>query len=82
MNYDFNRHALVPSVCFSISLYSSCALTHKKLIDWTIIGSDGFSPVRRQAIIPTNSDLLLMEPLHTNVCEIRTKHSNWFIQEK
>ena len=38
-----------------------------KSVSYTIIGSDnGLSPVRRQAIIWINGDLLLIGPLHEN----------------
>ena len=41
------------------------------LLNWATIGSDnGLSPVRRQAIIWTNSGILLIRPLGTNFSEI------------
>ena len=46
-------------------------VTHKCVSKVTIIGSDnGLSPGRRQAIIWTNAELLLIEPLGTNFSEI------------
>ena len=40
----------------------------------TIIGSDnGLSPGQRQAIIWTNAEILLIEPLRTNFSEILPK---------
>ena len=46
-------------------------VTHKRVDELTIIGSDsGLSPDRRQAIIWTNAGLLLIGPLGTNVSEI------------
>ena len=40
-------------------------------LNWVIIGSDnGLSPVRRQAIIWTNTGILLIGPLGTNFSEI------------
>ena len=40
-------------------------------LNLVIIGSDnGLSPVRRQAIIWTNTRILLIEPLGTNFSEI------------
>ena len=40
----------------------------------TIIGSDnGLSPVRRQAIIWTNAEILLIGPLGTNFSQILIK---------
>ena len=40
-------------------------------VDWVNIGSDnGLSPGRRQSIIWTNAEMLLIGPLGTNVSEI------------
>ena len=46
-------------------------VTHICVGNLTIIGSDnGLSPERRQAIIWTNTGILLIEPLGTNFSEI------------
>ena len=46
-------------------------VTHICVSEQTIIGSDnGLSPGRRQAIIWTNAEILLIEPLGTNLSEI------------
>ena len=46
-------------------------MTHICVGNLTIIGSDnGLSPGRRQAIIWTNAEILLIRPLGTNFCEI------------
>ena len=46
-------------------------VTHICVVKLTIIGSDnGLSPDRRQVIIWTNAELLLIGPLGTNVIEI------------
>ena len=46
-------------------------VTHKCVNKLTIIGSDnGLSPDRHQAIIWTNAEILLIEPLATNFSEI------------
>ena len=46
-------------------------VTHICVIKLTIIGSDnGLSPVRRQAIIWTNAEIMLIGPLGTNFSEI------------
>ena len=46
-------------------------VTHICVSELTIIGSDkGLSPGRRQAIIWTNTGILLIEPIGTNVSEI------------
>ena len=45
---------------------------------WASIGSDnGLSPVRRQANISTNTDLLSIRPLGTNFSEILIKIQNY-----
>ena len=47
-------------------------------MDRVSIGSDnGFSPIRRQAIIYTNAELLLIGPSGTNVSEILIKMQNF-----
>ena len=47
-------------------------------VSWVSIGSDnGFSPVRRQAIIWTNAGLLSIGPLGTNFSEILIKIQNF-----
>ena len=46
-------------------------VTHICVGKLTIMGSDnGLSPGRRQAIIWTNAEILLIEPLGTNLSEI------------
>ena len=46
-------------------------MAHICVSNLTIIGSDnGLSPVRRQAIIWTNAEILLIGPLKTNFSEI------------
>ena len=46
-------------------------MTHICTSKVTIIGSDnGLSPVRRQAIIWTNAEILLIEPLGTTLSDI------------
>ena len=45
-------------------------VTHKCVVELTIIGSDnGLSPGRRQAIIWTNAGILQIGPLGTNFCD-------------
>ena len=57
-------------------------VTHICVSNLTIIGSDnGLSPDRRQAIIWTNSGILLTGPLGTNFSEILIQNSKSFIQE-
>ena len=47
-------------------------------MDRVRIGSDnGFAPIRRQAIIQTNAELLLIGPSGTNVSEILIKMQNF-----
>ena len=49
-------------------------VTHICVSDLTIIGSDNsLSPGRRQAIIRTNAEILLIRPLGTNFSEISIK---------
>ena len=51
---------------------------HICVSDLTIIGSDnGLSPGRRQAIIWTNTGIVLIGPVETNI----NRNSNIFIQE-
>ena len=46
-------------------------MTHICVGDLTIVGSDnGLSPGRRQAIMWTNAEMLLIRPLETNFSEI------------
>ena len=48
----------------------------------TIIGSDnGLSPGRRQAIIWTNAEMLLIQTLERNFCETLSEIQYIFIQE-
>ena len=55
----------------SIPLTDWGRVTHKCLSKLAIIGSDnGLSPGRRQAIIWTNAEILLIGPLGTNFSEI------------
>ena len=69
---------------WTIFLSRSC-LTHLPLaphiyasVNWVCIGSDnGLSPVRRQAITWTNTDLLSIGALGTNLNEIRIKIQNF-----
>ena len=68
------------SNCFHIKLWD--VITHPcpifngiyALLNWVIIGSDnGLSPVRRQAIIWTNAEILLIGPPETIFNEILIK---------
>ena len=57
-------------------------VTHICVSDLTSIGSDnGLSPGRRQAIIRTNAEILLIRPLGTNFSDFFCRNSNIFIQE-
>ena len=57
-------------------------MTHICVSKLTIIGSDnGLLPDQRQAIIWTNTGLLLIGPLGTNHSEILIENYNIFIQE-
>ena len=63
------------SKCLEISLdfVGQCEWRHRiyESVNWVSIGPDnGLSPVRRQAITWTNTDLLSMKPLETNFSEI------------
>ena len=52
-------------------------------VNWVIIGSDnGLSPIRRQAILWTNSGLLWIGPLGTNFNEILLKVNRTFHSRK
>ena len=70
-------HMLIPSVCFTITDSYIPYLTHWGRVTqicvskFTIIGSaNGLSPIRRQAIIWTNAEILLIRILGTNFSEI------------
>ena len=53
-------------------------MTNIWVSELTIIGSDnGLSPSRRQAIIWTNAEILLIGPLETNVSEIWSEIHNF-----
>ena len=57
-------------------------VTHICVGKLTIIGSDnGLLPERRQDIIWTNAEILLIGPLGTNFSEILNRNSNIFIEE-
>ena len=65
---------------FSCRHYTHILLTHPPScriyasVNWVSIGSDnGLSPIRRQAIIQTNADLLAIGPLRINFREILIK---------
>ena len=58
-------------VCYRYGLTHSGRVTHICVGNLIIIGSDnGLSPVRRQAIIRTNAEILLIGHLGTNFSEI------------
>ena len=79
--------------CWPTLCYHMVSLGHKDLTHWglvmhicisklTTIGSDnGLSPGRRQAIIWTNAEILLIGTLGTNFSEILSKIHTFFIQE-
>ena len=70
-----NTPIVLPSSCRgSEQLIHWGRVTHICVSTLTIIGLDnGLSPGRRQAIIRTNSGILLIEPLGTNFSEILSK---------
>ena len=87
-------HKLCKWVCCALFCYGYIVLdpwdllthwgrvTHICVSNLTIIGSDnGLSPGRRQAIIWTNTGILLIGPLRTNFNEDFNLNSNIFIQE-
>ena len=62
---------IYPSIQFAWSLTHWGRVTHKCVSKLTIIGSDnGLSPDRRQAIIWTNTGILLIRSIGTNFSEI------------
>ena len=65
-----NEHKLSLIICFPILTHWG-RVTHICVTKLTIIGSDnGLSPGRRQAIIWTNAEILLIEPPGTSFSEI------------
>ena len=62
-----------------LTLLPSCHIYAS--VNWVNIGSDnGLSPGRRQAIIWTNADILLIGPLGTNFSDISIDICSFFIQ--
>ena len=74
LNMDESSETWRITVCYSSSwmVLTHCGrVTHICVGKLTIIGSDnGLSPGRRQAIIRTNAEILLIRPLGTNFSEI------------
>ena len=66
-NYD----SRTTKFCDDLGLTHWGQVTHICVSDLTIIGSDnGLSPGRRQAIIRTSAEILLVRPLGTNFSEV------------
>ena len=79
---DITEWSETAVICTNINVFYQCNSVHEMLSHWgqvthicvsklSILGSDnGLSPDRRQAIIWTNAEILLMWPLGTNFWEI------------
>ena len=75
--YGLLRVTLVLTHLLSLPPPPPCRI-HAPVI-WVSIGSDnGFSPIRRQAIIWTNVWLLSIGPLGTNFSDILTKNTKMY----